>query len=95
MMTTIQPSVTSAGCSAGSPVPTNGLGFPHSWRVAAVRVLTGFLSATGRRKSGSVYGGTKTLDTNVIVYSVVNATCCATSTVGTASPSHTPIHDIA
>jgi len=55
-MTTIHAIVTSTGCSPGGPAPANGFGLPHSSRVDVLKVLTGFHSATGLRKSGSVEG---------------------------------------
>src|SRR3954454_14705871 len=93
---TIQMIDISIGCSDGKlPDLTNGFGFPNSCRQAEVIELIGFHSANGWRNAGMVAIGTKALDTNDSGKMTMNANCCATSTVGTESPSQTPTQDIA
>src|SRR5436190_1858216 len=95
-MTTIQMSDSRIGCSEGKlPARTNGLGLPNSWRQAEVMTLIGFHSVNGWSHVGIVAMGTNALDTNDSGKMTMNETCWATSTVGTDSPSQTPIHDIA
>src|SRR5258705_1008954 len=94
-MTTTQTSVTRIGFCAAKLFEANGFGLPHSVRRDAVRVLVGFHAATTWSHGGSVWVGTKTFEMNVIGKSTVKPTCCATSTVGTDSPSQIPSHDIA
>src|SRR5215203_2878907 len=87
--------VSSTGCSAGKPSPSLPTGLPNNSRSDWVSVLTGFHSANGCNHPGSESSGTNALDRKVIGKIVVNATCCATSTVGTNCPTKTPIQDIA
>src|SRR3954454_21233158 len=95
MNASAQSTVSSSGCSAGNPVPGWPTGLPKSSRSEWVSVLTGFHSANGCSQPGSDSSGTKAFDTKVIGKIVVNATCCATSTVGTSWPTKTPSQDIA
>src|SRR3954454_5814834 len=93
-MTANQMTVTRIGWVEASESPGNGLGLPHSVRSEAVRVLIGFHSAKGCNHVGRLRSGTNAFETNVIGKMTMNATCWATSTVGTESPSQTPSQDI-
>src|SRR6478735_2809652 len=94
-MIAIQIRVTRTGSVEARLVPGYGSGLPHSRRRLEVSVLVGFHSANGWSQVGRLWSGTKTFETNVIGKMTVNDTCWATSTVGTMSPSHTPIQAIA
>src|SRR6188472_1501073 len=95
-MTTTQMSVTRIG-SVDARLSVGGFvsGLPHRRRRLELRVLVGFHSANGWSQVGMPAMGTKALEMNVIGKMTVNETCWATSTVGTDSPSQTPIQDIA
>ena len=84
------------GRQARGPEPrSTRFGLPHSSRSAAVSVLIGFHSATGRSKSGRVARRHEHVRDERDREDHREDTCWPTSTVGTDRPSQTPTQDIA